>query len=114
MSVTKDVDKALELQATAMDLARLRGMDLVTAGDLIGKVYAGNLGTLSRYGIVLRKGTTAAEALAEIQRRASGQAQAYADTTEGQMVVAQIKMNDAMEELGETLTPLAAQFADFA
>ena len=91
VSVTKDATEALELQRIAMDLARLRGMDLATASDLIGKVYGGNVGILSRYGIQLEKGTTATEALAEIQRRAAGQAAAYADTTQGKLVRAQIR-----------------------
>jgi hypothetical protein len=106
VSVTGDVNKALDLQRTAMDLARLRGMDLATAGDLIGKVYAGNLGILSRYGIVLEKGTTATEALAEIQRRAEGQAEAYAETTGGQLEAAQLGLNDAMEDFGAVLLPI--------
>ncbi|MFI5292765.1 MAG: hypothetical protein ACHQ02_07840, partial [Candidatus Limnocylindrales bacterium] len=114
VATTGDVNEALRLQATAMDLARLRGMDLGAASDLIGKVYAGNLGILSRYGIVLEKGTTATEALAEIQRRAAGQAAAYADTTQGQLVRAQIALDDAMEELGATLTPVVAELARMA
>lgn len=114
VSVTGDVTKALEVQRTAMDLARLKGLDLKTATELLGKVYAGNLGMLSRYGIVLRKGTTATEALAEIQRRARGQAEAYAETTQGKQVRAQLALNNAMEDLGATLTPLAANLAEFA
>jgi len=39
-----------------MDFARLKEIDLSTASELLGKVYAGNLGMLSRYGIVLEKG----------------------------------------------------------
>ena len=101
VSVTGDITKALELQRTAMDLARLRGMDLATAGDLIGKVYAGNLGTLSRYGIVLKKGTTATEALAEIQRRAAGCGRGVRRRRrQGRSARrAQLKVNNAMEEL---------------
>jgi hypothetical protein len=114
VAVTKDVDKALALQAQAMDLARLRGMSLVDAGTLVGKVYAGNVGILSRYGIQLAKGTTATEALAEIQRRAQGQAEAYANTTQGKLVRAQIALENAMERLGMTLTPVVGQMAELA
>ncbi|MCC6854487.1 MAG: hypothetical protein IT189_00355 [Microbacteriaceae bacterium] len=114
VSVTKDVTKALELQRTAMDLARLRGMDLRTATDLIGKVYAGNLGTLSRYGIVLRKGATATEALAEIQKRASGQAEAYANTTAGAMESLQVELANLQEDIGKELLPVMRDLAIFA
>lgn len=114
VAVTKDTTKALDLQRTAMDLARLRGMDLATASLLIGKVFAGNLGILSRYGIVLEKGTTATEALREIQRRAAGQAEAYAETTGGKLVRAQIELDNAMEALGRTITPVVGQLAGLA
>ena len=114
VSVTGDLSKALEVQRTAMDLARLKGMSLGAATELLGKVYAGNLSTLSRYGIVLRKGATATEAMAEIQRRAAGQAETYANTTQGKMVRAQIALQDALEDLGKALTPLMADFAEFA
>jgi len=112
VSVTKDVNEALGLQAVAMDLARLRGMDLASASELIGKVSAGNLGILSRYGIVLEKGATATEALAEIQRRAAGQAEAYAQTTQGKLTTAQIELENAMETVGTALLPIVAGFAD--
>lgn len=114
VSVTKDVTKALDLQRVAMDLARLRGLDLRTATDLIGKVYAGNLGTLSRYGIVLRKGATATEALAEIQKRASGQAEAYANTTAGAMESLQIELENLQEDIGKELLPVMRDLAIFA
>jgi predicted nucleic acid-binding Zn-ribbon protein len=106
VSVTKDATKALDLQRTAMDLARLRGMDLATASLLIGKVHAGNIGILSRYGIQLEKGTTATEALAEIQRRAAGQAEAYARDGIGKVEAAQIRLDEAMEKLGAHTVPL--------
>lgn len=114
VAVTKDHEKALDLQRIAMDLARLRGMSLADAGTLIGKVYAGNVGILSRYGIQLAKGTTATEALAEIQRRAAGQAEAYASTTQGKLVRAQIALENAMESLGFALTPVVGQLAEVA
>lgn len=114
VAVTKDTTEALDLQRTAMDLARLRGMSLADASLLLGKVYGGNIGILSRYGIQLEKGTTATEALAEIQRRASGQAETYADTTRGKLTRAQVQLDEAMEALGKTMLPLVADFADLA
>ncbi len=111
ISVTKDSNKALELQRVAMDLARLKGIDLATASTLIGKVYAGNLGILSRYGIQLEKGATATEAIAEIQRRAAGQAEAYAETTAGAFESAQLAMDDVVEDIGAELLPALTEIA---
>jgi methyl-accepting chemotaxis protein len=114
VAVTGDVNKALEVQRTAMDLARLKGMSLGDATNLLGKVYAGNLGILSRYGIVLQKGATATEALAEIQRRARGQAETYAETVEGKVVRSQIAAANASEDLGRALIPLHRGFTELA
>ncbi len=111
VSVTKDLDRALELQRVAMDLARLRGMNLVDAGELIGKVYGGNTGILSRYGIQLRKGATSTEALAEIQKRAAGQAEAYADTTAGAMDTLAIELENLQEDIGKELLPVMKDLA---
>ena len=113
VSVTKDHNKALELQRTAMDLARLRGMDLRTASELLGKVYAGNTGILSRYGIVLKEGTTATQAIAEIQKRAAGQAEAYGDTTAGAMEAASIAIDNLKEDFGKLLLPIIKDGAQF-
>lgn len=62
VAVTKDSTKALDLQRKAMDLARLRNISLQAAADILGKVYGGNIGILSRYGIQVKKGATATEA----------------------------------------------------
>lgn len=114
VSVTKDSTKALALQRTAMDLARLRGMDLATASDLVGKVYGGNIGILARYGIQLKKGATATQALAEIQKRAAGQAEAYADTNAGKLLASQIKVGEAMEKLGAVALPAVVEGTELA
>lgn len=102
---THDVTEALDLQRTAMDLARLRGIELATASEIIGKVHGGNVGILSRYGIAVSKGATATEALAEIQKAAAGQAEAFADTAAGAMQSAQIVIEDVSEDIGELLVP---------
>lgn len=108
---TKDVNEALNLQRIAMDLARLRGMDLASAGELIGKVYGGNVGVLKRFGIQVRDGATAQEALAAIQRQSAGQAEAFANTTEGAMQSMKIAVDDVMEEIGTALIPIIKDLA---
>lgn len=114
LGTTKDLTEAQDLQAIAMDLAIAKNMDLEAASKLLGKVYAGNLGGLAKAGIMIDKNATATEALAAIQKMAAGQQAAYADTTAGKLVTAQNELQNALEDLGKTLTPLAASFADFA
>ena len=112
VSVTKDSTAALDLQRTAMDLARLRNMSLADASALLGKVYSGNTGILTRYGIKLEKGATATEALAEIQARAAGQAEAWAEQNE--KAVADIRIGEAMETLGAKLVPIVDRLSTIA
>ncbi len=97
---THDVTKALELQAIAMDLSRLRQTDLVETSVLMGKVYQGNLASLKRFGINLGNVKTSTQALAKVQELARGQAEAYAETIEGKVAIAQQKWNNMLEDAG--------------
>jgi len=106
---TKDVSKAIELQAIAMDFARLRGIDLSTASDLVGKVFSGNTSILSRYGFTVEKGTTATQALAMIQKAAAGQAEAYGKTTQGALESIQIAIDNTVEDIGRVVLPILAE-----
>lgn len=105
---THDATTALDLQRTAMDLARLRGMSLQAATDLLGKAYDGNIGALRKAGIAVDANATATEALAAVQKAATGQAEAYANTNAGKVAAAQIKVGEAMERVGEGMSKLAA------
>lgn len=113
IAVTKDSEDALALQRTAMDLARLKGIDLATASTILGKVYAGNTSILSRYGIQLEKGATAQEALAEIQRRSAGQAEAYGETLDGQIEALGITFGELAEKVGYVLIPALTGLVNF-
>jgi hypothetical protein len=105
VAVTGDYQKALELSALAADIARGKNISLQSAADLVGKVAQGNLGTLSRYGIVLGENATAEEALAELQKRFAGQAEAYGQTTAGQLEIISLKIGDFRESLGQMMGP---------
>lgn len=113
VAITKDHNKALELNRAAMDLARLRNIDLRTASDIMGKVYGGNIGILARYGIQLERGATSTEALAAIQRMASGQAEAWAATEEGAAQTAGLAMGELTEDIGSLLLPMLTHLSMF-
>ena len=110
---TGDVTKAVKLQSTAMDFARLRGIDLSTASDLVGKVFSGNVSVLSRYGFAVDKNTTKTEALAMIQKAAAGQAEAYGKTTQGAMESIQISIDNMVEDIGRVVLPILAEVLTF-
>jgi hypothetical protein len=113
---TKDVNEAIKLNALAMDFARLKGIPLADAANIIGKVHDGNVGILSRYGIAVAKGTSATDALAQIQAAAAGQADAYGKTTAGSYESIQLAIGNVVEDVGAALLPVlstaAAYFTD--
>lgn len=113
VTVTQDVNKALDIQRTAMDLARLRGMSLADATQLLGKVYSGNIGILSRYGIKVREGADANEALEAVQKRVNGQAVAFAGTAAGKMQAFNVKMGELSEKIGAMVAGPATDLLGF-
>lgn len=106
VAATHDATKALEIQRTAMDLARLKGISLADASNALIKVEAGQFRVLKSLGIVLKDGATQTEALAAVQKVAAGQAAAYAETNRGKLLASQIKVDEAMERLGSKTMPI--------
>jgi hypothetical protein len=136
---TGSLKDGLKGVAIAADLARAKHMDVAKAGDLVAKVYNGNVGALKRMGISLTpvttaqdklkestkhatveqtraakeadKTATAQKALALLQKRVGGQAEAYGKTAAG----AQDRFRAAVEHLRETigakLLPVMAKVA---
>ena len=104
IATTGDYRKSMQLASLAADLARGKNIDLATAATLVGKVAMGNTSALTRYGIVLREGATAQEALAELQRRFAGQAVAYGNTQQGQLQALSHRIADFRENIGTAVT----------
>jgi hypothetical protein len=102
---THDVSKAFDVQRTAMDLARLKGIDLETASQALVKVEAGQYRALKDLGIVLKDGATQTDALAAVQAVAQGQAAAYMDTTAGKTELMTKRFDELTEKVGGALLP---------
>ena len=128
VGVTKDGDQALADSAEAMDLARLKGIDLASATSIVMKAQEGNTGALKKLGIIVAPVTTAMDkltatnkkatdaqkavakaadlqatetaSLAAIQKMAGGQAEAYANTSAGKLAAAHAKVTEAEVKLG--------------
>lgn len=111
---THDVNKALDYQQTAMDLARLKGISLEDASQALVKVEGGQYKMLKSLGIVLKEGATQTDALAAVQKVAMGQAAAYADTLAGKTEVLQARFGDLTENIGGLLIPALNDLAESA
>lgn len=110
---THDVSQALDIQQTAMDLARFKGISLADASTALIKVEGGQYRALKALGIQIKTGASETEALAAVQKVAGGQAQAYGDTTAGAMESAQIAIHDVFETLGQEFLPIVKDVAIF-
>lgn len=98
---TGDAQTAINDLGLAMDIARGRGIALADATRIIEYVETGRMESLRRLGIVLDENASKEEALAELQRRYAGQAEAYSKTTAGFYDKVQVQFENLQESLGE-------------
>lgn len=107
---TGDYQKALDLLPLTIDLAAAKEMDLSTAAEVVGRVAAGNVTILTRYGITLNEGATASEALAAMQDKVTGAAEAMANPID----ILKASLSDMTESIGNALLPTLQAFTDKA
>jgi hypothetical protein len=121
------------------DLSRAKNLDLTKSADLIGKVHAGNIGVLKRYGIAIDPVTTAQDrlkastskatdeqkraakaadtaatstkAIGELQKRFAGQAEAYGKTNAGAVDRFKVAFQNLEETAGKALAPTLTNLA---
>lgn len=93
--------------SAATDLASGLGIDLQQATMLVGKAFAGETGTLSRYGIVIDQAKLKAEGmpavLDAIQQKFGGQAQAELDTYSGKLKQIANDWDNIKESVGKQI-----------
>lgn len=110
--VTGNVNKSLRLTGLAADFARAKQIDVAKAGEIVGKVAGGNIGVLGRYGIKVKEGATATEALGLLQQKFAGQAEAYGRTTGGAVDRAGVAFENLQETVGEAAAPAIEKLAN--
>lgn len=106
VTVTHDVDKALDIERLAMDLARFKKVDLATATQSLILVEGGQYRGLKQLIGSTTDITTQTQALAAVQRAASGAAADYAATNSGKLLVSQDNVGESMEKLGKITLPI--------
>lgn len=103
---TGDVNKAMELNNLAMDLARAKNIGLADASNMIGMVMSGNGRALKQYGIEISETLTPMEALGELQGKVAGQSEAFNQTLAGQGEQLKVAWGNFLETVGERLLPI--------
>lgn len=107
---TKDVAKAQELMAIAIDTAAATGKPLADVSEAMSKGFAGNTKGLKQLSPELFKlikdGASAATAFAIMKKNFGGAGAEAAGTTAGQMKILQIQLNETTEAIGFALLPV--------
>jgi hypothetical protein len=116
--VTKNVKQSQEEVKLAMDLAAFSGRDLESAAKALTMVHAGGTRVLKEFGIEVKDGTTSMDALALVQEKVKGSAEAMANTTAGRLEVLNQSWTNLKENVGATLaeaiTPFITTLTDWA
>ncbi len=103
---TGDFNEASKRQKAAMDLARGANIPLATASKMLGKINEENVEVFKKLGITIGENATEADALAAVQAKFGGQADAYAKSTAGQFAQAKLAMGEVIEGIGGAVLPI--------
>lgn len=98
-----EYNTAMESMATVTGLAAATGMDLETAGKMVGRALQGDVSILKRYGIE----ATATKDVMQVMNERFGDGSQQADTFEGQMRNLKNQLSNVMEAIGVELLPVA-------
>ena len=116
--VTGDVTQAQSDLQLAMDLAAFSGRDLESAARAVTMVHAGGTRVLKEFGIEVKDGTTALDALALTQEKVGGSAEQMSKTTSGQLQVLSLQWGNLKESVGgalaEAITPFITELTEWA
>lgn len=102
---TGSVSKGLKDVGLAADIATAKHIDVAKAGQLLGKVAVGNTSALARYGIQIDKNASASQAMAVLQQKFGGQAEAFGKTSAGAYARFGVATENLKETLGGALAP---------
>jgi hypothetical protein len=98
---TNDVTEAQKLSGLAMDLARAKNIDLMTATNLVNLALSGSGRALMQYGIVIKDAASPTEALGILMEKVGGQAGKFADTLQGKLSVLKVQVTNLQEAIGK-------------
>lgn len=119
---TKDVTKAQELQALALDIAAGTGKSLESVTNALAKAHEGNTAALGKLGTGIDKVSLKSMSFDEITQSLAGtfkdQASVQADTFDGKMRRLSVAFDEGKETVGgfilDAITPMVSLFVDKA
>ena len=113
----KEEDAIMAATEATLDLAAAKGMDLVTAADLVSKTLGSSTNALSRYGIQVEGAVGSQERLNSLTGNLAdvfgGQATEQTETLAGAMEQMSNSAGDVAEKIGEALAPTIINIANW-
>lgn len=106
-------NQLLKANAVAADIAAATGKDVSTVMMALGRGAQGSTRGLAALGIVVEKGATKQDILRAASEKYAGVADEIANSTAVKFEAAQIRLNEAMEEMGAKLLPAVNGALDF-
>lgn len=106
---TNDLNKAIELNALAMDLARSKSVDLATASQMVNLAMSGNMRALREFGVELDETMTPMEAIAGLQKMVAGQAEEATTSIAVQGQVFKETFANLQDVIGKQFIPVLTQ-----
>jgi len=110
-------EEVVKLIPLIQDFATAKGMDLVTAADLVAKSMGSSTNALSRYGIEITGAVGSSErldtAVNQLTEKFEGQAKAAALVGAGPLIQIGNQLGDISEQLGGRLMPYVTKFVDY-
>jgi hypothetical protein len=99
-------NQLLKANAVAADIAAATGKDVSTVMMALGRGAQGSTRGLAALGIVVEKGATKQDILRAATEKYAGVADEIANSTAVKFEAAQIRLNEAMENMGSKLLPV--------
>jgi hypothetical protein len=120
LRATGDADKALQLQATALDVAAGSGKSLEAVTNAMSKAQEGNTASLVKLGVGLTAAELKTMSMEEITAKLAdtfgGQASEQADTFQGKMQRLNVAFAEGKETVGafvlDAITPMVTNFVN--
>ena len=109
VTATRSPQMSLNALGAAADLARYKHISLAQASQLVSRAALGQARGLADLGLAINKtipkGASFAQIMALIETRTHGAANAFAQTSQGQLLILQARFKALTEDIGTQLLP---------
>lgn len=114
LRATGDVNRALEDNALAANVARGANIQLEQAAKIVARAEAGQARGLAQIGVILEKNATRTEILRALNEKFAGSTARFADTAAGAQARFNVALNETQETIGTVLLPVLTDYLNKA